>query len=290
METRRCRFLLTGSSARKLKQGQANMLAGRAWTSELFPLTSREIPNFNLKSYLQFGGLPSVYLNDDPKEELKAYAGTYLKEEILSEGLVRKLPQFVRFLKVASLANSQQVVFAKIGSDAEVSASTVRDYFSILCDTMMGFMVEPWRASKKRKAVATGKFYFFDTGVFHSLLGTSSLDANSDLWGTSFEQFIAMELRAYLSYRRLDYPLQFWRTESQIEVDFVIGDHWAIEVNSTSKATERHLKGLRALQEEKIIKEFFLLSQDPVMTNVSGIKSVHWKHFLEQLWADLIIR
>ncbi len=289
LELRKCRFLLTGSSARKLKRGQANLLAGRAWTAELFPLTFHEIPNFDLGRYLRFGGLPGVYLSGDPQEELKAYTNTYLKEEILSEGLVRKLPQFVRFLKVASLSNSQQIIFSKVGSDAEVSASTVRDYFSILSDTMLGFTLEPWRESKKRKSVAAAKFYFFDTGVYHALLGTTTLNPNTDVWGTSFEHFIAMELKAYLSYQRLDYPMHYWRTESQFEVDFLVGEECAIEVKATEKVTDKHLKGLRALREENVFKKYYIISQDPIAQTVDGIRCLPWKQFLCELWGGGVI-
>src|SRR5579872_3505309 len=144
IEKRKFRFLLTGSSARKLKHGHANLLAGRAWTANLYPLSFSEIPHFDLEHYLRFGGLPAIYGSSDPVEELHAYVQTYLYEEIQAESLVRKLPQFSRFLTVSALANGQMLNFAQIASDCGVPASTVREYYSILQDTLIGFMLTPW--------------------------------------------------------------------------------------------------------------------------------------------------
>ncbi|HEX4045225.1 MAG TPA: AAA family ATPase, partial [Gammaproteobacteria bacterium] len=183
IEERQLRFLLTGSSARKLKHGHANLLAGRAWTAHLYPLSFSEIPDFKLDHYLRFGGLPAIYGSPDPEEELQAYVQTYLYEEIQAESLVRKLPQFSRFLITAALANGQMLNFAQIANDAAVAASTVREYYTILEDTLIGFMLTPWMKSKKRKAISTAKFYFFDTGVCHALAQTQVLDRNSDLYG-----------------------------------------------------------------------------------------------------------
>lgn len=290
IEEKGLHFLLTGSSARKLKHGQANLLAGRAWTAELFPLCFAEIPLFQLERYLRFGGLPHVYPSDHPEEELDAYVQTYLREEILAEGLIRKLPPFARFLKAAALSNSQQLNFTEMGSDCQVAPSTIREYYSLLEDTLVGFLLEAWKKSKKRKAVQTAKFYFFDTGVTHALAGTKTLDRNSDLYGASFEQFIAMELRAYLSYRRLKMPLSFWRSSHGHEVDFVVGDTYAIEVKSSRKFSEKHLKGIKALQEENIISQFYLVSQDTVEMKKEGVHLLHWKTFLNKLWNDEIIK
>jgi len=286
IERKGLRFLLTGSSARKLKRGQANLLAGRAWTAYLFPLCWSEIPDFNLSRYLRYGGLPNVYLSTQPNEELSAYISTYIQEEIRAEGLIRRLPPFSRFLKVAALSSGNMINFAQIGSDAEVSASTVREYYSVLEDTLVGYTLEPWVASKKRKAIQTAKFYFFDSGVTHTLTGTQSLDRNSDLYGKSFEQFIGMELRAYLNYRRKADALTYWRSRQEYEVDYLIGDHTAIEVKATTNVTNKHLKGLRALSEEKNFKHFFIVSQDKLKVRTNGMIKIHWKEFLDSLWKD----
>lgn len=288
-EKKQLRFLLTGSSARKLKYGHANLLAGRAWTANLFPLSWSEIPDFNLEHYLRFGGLPAIYPSDDPVEELNAYAKTYLYEEIQAEGFVRKLPQFSRFLMVAALANGQLLNFANIANDSAVPASTIREYYSILEDTLIGFMLPPWLYSKKRKAIATAKFYLFDPGVCHTLAQTKTIDRNSDLYGRSFEHWIGLELRSYLSYKRRDEPLCYWRSTHQHEVDYVIGDHTAIETKATQRVTSRDLKGLRALQEEGVFKQFILVSQDPIETKKDNISCLHWKTFMKRLWAGEMI-
>ena len=289
IEKKGINFLLTGSSARKLKHGSANLLAGRAWEAHLYPLVSAEIKKFNLEKMLRFGGLPQVYFSEEPQEELSAYVNTYLREEIQAEGLIKKLPPFARFLKTAALCNGQLINYSSIASDTAVPASTVREYFAILNDTLIGFNLEPWRESKKRKAIETAKFYFFDTGVTHTLAGTTHLDRNSDLFGNSFEQWIGMELRAYLSYRRIKKELSFWRSVNGQEVDFVIGDSHAIEVKSTGKVGHKHLRGLLALKEEKVHHNLYCVSHDPLDRKVDGITCHHWKTFISKLWSDEII-
>ncbi len=282
-------FLLTGSSARKLRRGQANLLAGRAWQARMFPLTSREIPTFDLERYLRFGGLPAVYLSRYPEEELDAYVNTYLREEIMAEGLIRKLPPFSRFLKSIALSNGEMVNFTKLANDCQVPPSTVTEYMGVLEDTLVGFTVPAWVESKKRKAIRTAKFYFFDPGVTHALAGTQTLDRNSDLYGRAFEQFIAMELRAYLSYQRLRHELLYWRSSHGHEVDFLIGTEVAIEVKSTKRVTQRDFKGLKALREEGALKQFYLVTQDPVESKTDDLNAVHWKTFLDRLWSKAII-
>lgn len=286
IETQKWRFLLTGSSARKLKYGHANLLAGRAWPAHLYALSWSEIPDFDLAHYLQVGGLPAIYPSTAPTEELQAYAHTYLYEEIQAEGLVRKLPAFSRFLKMAAVMNGQLINFAKIASDTGIPASTIREYYSILDDTLIGFLLPPWTQSQKRKAISTGKFYLFDVGVTHTLAGTQTLDRNSDLYGRSFEHWIGLELLSYLNYRRKTDPLAFWRSKSLLEVDFIIGDHTAIETKATQKITPRDLKGLQALQEEQVFKNFILVSQDPIPVKYGNILCLPWQHFMQQLWGD----
>jgi len=165
IEKKQHRFLLTGSSARTLKRGNANMLGGRAWEARLFPLVSSEIEDFDLNRYLRFGGLPHVYRSSAPDEELGAYASLYLREEIMAEGIVRDLPRFSRLLKVASLSNGLQINFTKLASDVGCAPSTAIGHFRILEDTLIGFFIEPWRPSHNRKEATKAKFYFFDTGV-----------------------------------------------------------------------------------------------------------------------------
>ena len=289
IETRNLTFLLTGSSARKLRRGRANLLAGRVWNAGMFPLIYHEIPDFDLSRYLRYGGLPAVYLSAYPEEELDAYVNTYLKEEILAEGLIRRLPPFSRFLKTIALANSEMINFTKLANDCQVPPSTVTEYVGLLEDTLVGFLLPAWTESKKRKAIKTGKFYFFDPGITHMLAGTEALDRNSNLYGKSFEQFICMELRAYLSYRRKKLPLTYWRSKSGHEVDFLIGTRTAIEVKASRKISRNDLKGLNYLKEEGVFQNLILVSQDPVSTLTDSILTVPWQKFLSDLWKDKFV-
>jgi predicted AAA+ superfamily ATPase len=289
IEKNRIRFLLTGSSARKLRRGQANLLAGRVWQANLFPLTWREIPNFDVDRFLRYGGLPAVYLSDYPEEELDAYVNTYLKEEIMAEGLIRNLPPFSRFLRSAALANTEVINFTKLANDCQVPPSTVTEYISVLEDTLVGFLLPAWIDSKKRKAIRSGKFYFFDPGVTHMLAGTETVDRNSQLYGKSFEQFIGMELRAFLSYKRKKMGLSYWRSTHGHEVDFLIGQRTAIEVKATRRVVESDFKGLNALAEEGVFEDFFLITQDSIATRNGQCRAMYWEQFLTDLWAEKII-
>ena len=286
IEDRNLTFLLTGSSARKLRRGKANLLAGRVWEARLFPLTWKEIPDFDLNRYLRYGGLPPVYLSEYPEEELDAYVNTYLKEEIMAEGLIRKLPPFSRFLRSIALANAEMLNFTKIANDCQVPPSTVTEYVGLLEDTLVGFLLPAWTESRKRKAISTGKFYFFDPGVTHTLSGTEMLDRNSHLYGKAFEQFIGMEIRAYLSYKRKRMDLSYWRSVHGYEVDFLMGRQTAVEVKASQKISQRDFKGLKALEEEKVFKTYILVSQDPINTRENHFQALFWEDFLRDLWED----
>ncbi len=286
IENKKLTFLLTGSSARKLRRGKANLLAGRVWEARLFPLTWKEIHGFNLERYLRYGGLPPVYLSEYPEEELDAYVNTYLKEEIMAEGLIRKLPPFSRFLQAAALVNGEMINFSKLANDCQVPPSTITEYVGLLEDTLLGFLLPAWTESKKRKAISTGKFYFFDPGVTHTLARTQTLDRNSHLYGKSFEQFIGMEIRAYLSYKRKKHQFSYWRSVHGYEVDFLIGSETAVEIKASQKISQRDFKGLKALEEEKIFKRYILVSQDPINTRKNNFQALYWENFLDDLWAD----
>lgn len=278
------RFLLTGSSARKLRHGHANLLAGRAWQANLFPLVSAEIPEFDLMRYLTVGGLPQVYGSAEPHEELDAYVGTYLREEIQAEGAVRNLARFGRFLTVAALSTGEVLNFTNVARDIGVSPSTVIEHFRILEDTLVGFFVEPWGQSTKRKEVTAAKFYLFDTGVTNTLARVRALERHSNLYGRAFEQFIAMELRAAISYQRSPERLAYWRTQDKNEVDFVVGDLFAVEVKATERTSDRDATSLRRLQGEKELGAYYVVSQDPVERLKDGIRFVPYGRFLELLW------
>lgn len=289
IENQGIRFLLTGSSARKLKQQGVNLLAGRARQAEIYPLTYHELKKFNLSRYLQYGGLPMVVLSDEPDEDLDAYVNTYLQAEIKAEALVQKLPAFSRFLQLSALTSGTTLNFATIANDAGVSGPTLREYYQILEDTFLGFTVLPWQHSVKRKAIATARFYYFDTGVRNKLARINSIPEQTDLFGQAFEHFIAMELRAYLSYARKKLPLCFWRTHEGQEVDFIVGDQIAIEVKSTKKISTKCLKGLKFLKEENQLKDYYLISQDPLAMKQEGIVILPWENFIKRLWDGDII-
>ena len=279
------RFILTGSSARKLKRGGANLLAGRAWLTHLHPLVFAEIGSGRLIERLNRGSLPAVLDSELPHEDLKAYVGTYLQEEIRAEGLTRSVENFSRFLEVAGACNGEQVNFTEVGSDAGVPPRTVREYFQILEDTLIAYLLPAYRKTVKRKPVATAKFYFFDIGVANTLLKRGEIVPGSDTFGRALEHLIFLELRAWLDYTRSDLPLTYWRSRSRIEVDFVIGDKIAIEVKGKPRVTRRDLKGLRALDEELQLKRKIVVCTEPRRREDDGIEILPVEQFLEDLWG-----
>jgi len=292
IESKGKRFLLTGSSARKLRRSGSNLLAGRALPAFMLPFTWQELSQsgrFDLERYLLVGGLPKAYLEQNPHEYLYAYIDTYLKEEIFAEALVRNLANYSRFLEQAAFSSGHIINFTKIAQDAQLAPNTVRDYYQILEDTLLGFNVQPWTKSKKRKAVSTAKFYFFDVGVMQALNQIQQLPLTGEIFGRAFEHFIAQEIRAYLSYCRRRESLSFWRTKHQQEVDFIIGDDIAIEVKSSKRVSERDHVGLKALGEEKTWKRRIVVSLDAQkMSFDSGIEHLFWQEFMEQLWQGKI--
>ena len=289
IESRKIRFLLTGSSARKLRRGGVNLLAGRAWEANLFPLTSPEIPDFDLMRYLNRGGIPRIYLSDEYRDELKSYVNLYLREEILAEALTRRIDVFARFLDVMALGNGEELNFQGLASDAGVPVRTLQNYVQVLQDTLIGFQVPAFRATKKRKAITRSRFFFFDVGVVNHLSHRGAIQAKSELFGKCFEHFLFLELRAYLSYRRLDLPLSYWRSTSGFEVDCLIGSEWALEFKSTNSVTERHLRGLMALREEGLVKRYAVVSTDPVRRRLAGLTVYPWREFLDDLWSDKLL-
>ena len=291
IESRKARFLLTGSSARKIKRTQSNLLGGRATQADLFSLTRKEITDFDLLRYLNHGGIPRHYLTPDDalQNELDDYTALYLKQEILDEALTRNLDGFARFLEVMAIHSGDELAIEGFAGDCGVKAPTFRNYIEILKDTLIGFEVTPFLLTKKRKAITRSKFYLFDVGVAGFLAGRGTLRPRSELFGKAFEHFIAMELRAFLSYLRVREPLSYWRSTSQFEVDFVVGTKLAIEVKATELVQDRMLKGLRALAEEKIVSRRIVVSLDSAPRKVDGIEILPWQLFLDRLWSrDLI--
>lgn len=277
------KFLLTGSSARKLKSDSVNLLGGRAWQTHLYPLISSEITDFDLLKYLNVGGLPHVYLSLHPQNELKAYVNLYLKQEIMAEALTRKIEYFLNFLDIISLNNGEELHYQGLSNDSGVPARTIQNYVQILEDTLLGFQIKPYIKTKKRKAITRSKFYLFDLGITNYLAKRGLIEEKSELYGKAFEHFIIREIKSILEYRQIDMELFYWRSTSQQEVDLIIGNSMAIEIKSTTKANESHLKGLKALKEEGQIKRFIVVSNDKLERKIDGFEFIYWKNFIQQI-------
>lgn len=285
------RFILSGSSARKLRRGNVNLLGGRAWRFELYPLVSRELGDFDLNKTLVSGFIPSHYLSVNCSMDLKAYVNDYLKEEIQAEALTRNLPAFSRFLKSAAITNGMLLNYSIAARDAGVAVKTIREYYQILEDTLIGRQLSPWNKSRKRRLIETAKFYFFDVGVVSSLLDLRSISQGTHEYGRAFEHFILQECWAYRHYSGKDFPISFWRTASGAEVDLIFGDaEVAIEVKSSENAGSSRTKGLHLFLEENVSKKKIIVSRDPIPKKLdSGIHILPWKYFCERLWDGDII-
>jgi predicted AAA+ superfamily ATPase len=284
IEERGIRFLLTGSSARKLRRGGVNLLGGRARTKYIHPLTYRELGNrFDLFKAIERGLLPSIYLSEDPLADLEAYTGSYLQQEIVAEGVTRNVPAFSRFLKVAALCNGTAVNFTNVSNDAQVPRTTIYEYFEILKDTLLLYELPSWRKSKKRKPLASSKYYFFDVGVVATLQGRPFRPGTPE-FGEALETYLMHELVSYRDYISGE-PLSYWRSTSGFEVDFILGDHTAIEVKAKENLSARDLKSLRALMEEKKLKRYLCVSLEPRRRNLENVTLLPLREFLEALWS-----
>ena len=277
------RFLLTGSSARSLRRKGVNLLGGRARSRALHPFTRHELgTRFELHRAMEHGLLPPIYFSDAPREDLAAYAGDYLKEEVAAEALVRNVGAFSRFLSAAALAHGQMINFASFANDAQVPASTARAYYDILKDTFIAREVPAVTETRKRKAISTSKYYLFDIGLARHLQGRRGLAPGTPEYGEAFESYILQEITAYCSYQLLD-PPGYWRSKSGFEVDFVFGDV-AVEVKAKTNIGSRDLRGLNALREEGITKRHLLVCMEPRPRFVDGIEVTPWQAFLDTLW------
>lgn len=283
IEEKKIRFLLTGSSARKLRRGGINLLGGRARIKYLHPLTSRELgDSFDLIRAVERGLLPSIYFSDDPESDLKAYAGLYLQQEIVAEGIIRNIPAFSRFLRVSAFCNGTIVNFTKVSNDAQVARTTVYEYFEILKDTLILHEIPAWKKSKKRKPLSSSKYYFFDVGVVSALQGRPFRQGTPE-FGEAFETFILCELISSKDYLSGD-VLNYWRSTSGFEVDFIIGDHTAVEVKAKQNISRHDVKSLLKLAEEKKLKRYLCVSLEPRTRTFEKIIILPYKKFLEALW------
>lgn len=279
-------FLLTGSSARKLKRSGVNLLGGRARMQHFHPFVYAELKErFDLSHALNHGLLPSHYFSDAIEQDLHAYVGMYLKEEIAAEGLTRNIPAFSRFLEVAALCNAQLLNFTKIANDAQVARTTVHEYFEILKDTLLAYEIPAWKKSTKRKPLSTSKFYFFDTGIVRCLQHRNKVNPGSPEFGQLFETYICHELQTFVDYCMPNTPIHYWRSASGLEVDFIVGDKIAIEVKSSQTISLSDTKGLRALQEENAnIEHYIVVCLEKIPRRMCDIDIIPWEMFLQKLW------
>lgn len=291
IENRGYSFILCGSSARKLKRGQANLLGGRAWRFEMFPLVSREVPGLDLLRALKHGLIPSHYLAPQPDRSLRSFVADYLKEEIAVEALTRRLGAFSRFIDVMGIMNGEMVNYAKIASDVGVDAKTVRSYFEILRDTMVGYFLEPLpaKAGSRKNLVATPKFYLFDTGIARTLRRVRIDALHGAEAGHLFETFISHEIRACLAYQERDTPVHFYRTKAHAEADFVLGEgETAIEVKLSAHVRGPDLRGLNSFLDEYPGARAIVvcLEERPRIATLGGrpVEVLPWRVFLAKLW------
>jgi predicted AAA+ superfamily ATPase len=254
----------------------------------MHPFVYPELPgtDFSLERVMECGLLPPHYLSLNPIEDLSAYVNTYLTEEIAAEGAARNLPAFARFLEVAACTNARILNYTNVAGDAQVPRQTVRLWYRILVDTLIGYELPPYTASVKRTPIETAKFYFFDLGIVRILRRLPVVVPESSDFGEFFEHFIFMELRAWIDYRRPTTRLFYWRSNSGFEVDFIVDNKIAVEVKSTVLVHDKHVKGLKAFREEGLMKKYILVCREPRQRLVDGIHLMPWQDFLERLWAD----
>lgn len=290
IQKRGLRFVLCGSSARKLRRKGTNTLGGRARPCFFYPFVSAELPDMDLDKALLYGLIPPHYLNEHPEELLPAYIDVYLKEEVKEEAIVRKLDGFQRFLEAAALTSGEIVNYSNIANDCGVKSNTVKGYFEILEDTLIGYMVPAYTKVMKRKVVQAPKFYYFDVGVYNYLLHRTSLSPDTPEYGHCFEHFIMQEVRAYLGYNHKQGKMSYWHTYDGKEVDLVLGDaEVGIEIKSATEIQTRHLTNFKPFRKEFPECRCIMVSRDPLTRKSGGVEVVYYKDFLKMLWGGEII-
>ena len=278
-------FILSGSSARKIKRSGANQLGGRAIPETLFPLVSAEITDYDLNKALQNGLIPRHYAVQNAKNRLKAYITLYLKEEIIEEAAVRNVDDFERFMEVAAISDGEIINYENIATDCGISANTVKSYFQILYDSLIGYEIPAYRKVIKRKLTQAPKFYYFDVGVANYLMHRHQLEPGTPEYGHAFEHLVMQEIIAYLGYKGDLEQLSYWHAYTGEEVDAVIGDaKVAIEIKSTEEVQRKHLSGLKDFSEEHPDAKLILVSRDKI-TRRHGDKDLYYiTDFFKALW------
>lgn len=291
IENKRLRFVLCGSSARKLKRGHANLLGGRAWRYEMFPFVSAELKEFDLLRALNHGLVPDHYLREEYVKSLEAYVQDYLKEEIFAEGLTRNIPAFSRFFEAMAFSHGQLTNYSNIARDCGVDYKTVREYYQILVDTFLGTRIEPFSKRQSRQVISqAAKFYLFDVGVAGFLTKRVFREERGEEFGRAFEHFILTELLAYRSYRGRGFEIRFWRTKSGLEVDFILGKgEVALEVKGGPRVDNKDLRSLAAFSDEFKPKRSILVCNEKQERLHGKIRILPWRTFLELLWGGKII-
>jgi predicted AAA+ superfamily ATPase len=286
IENKGLSFILCGSSARKLKSGKANLLGGRAWRYELFPLVSAELEDIDLLRALNHGMIPDHYLRNNYQKSLQGYVQDYLKEEVFNEGLTRNIPAFARFFDAVGYSHGELINFSNIARESGVDAKTIKEYYQILVDTLLGRMVEPFKKRQSRGVIVkTPKFYLFDVGVAGAITKRRISEMKGESFGRALEHFIFMEIAAHSSYSELNYDIHYWRTKSGNEVDFILGGgEVAVEIKGQSRVDNRALRPLSAFMDEYKPKKALVVCNEGEERVVGGIKILPWQRFLEELW------
>jgi predicted AAA+ superfamily ATPase len=285
------RFILCGSSARKLKRGKANLLGGRAWRYEMHPLVSAEVADFDLIRSLNRGMIPTHYMQEEYRKSLQAYVQDYLKEEVFDEGLTRNIPAFSRFFDAMGYSHGELTNYANIARDCGIDAKTVKEYYQILVDTLLGTMIEPYKKRQDRNVIIrAGKFYLFDVGVAGAITHRRIPQEKGEQFGRALEHFILMEILAHRVYREMNYNVNFWRTKSGLEVDFILGNgEVAIEVKGTSRVDNTDLRPLRAFIQEYSPSKAFVVCNERAPRVHEDIHILPWHDFLKKLWNGEVI-
>lgn len=295
MEKRGLRFVLCGSSARKLKRSGANLLAGRAEVVRMNPLLSVELgERFDVERAMVFGTLPKAVLGADARGFLLAYAALYLNEEIRAEALTRNVGAFSRFLEVAARQNGQVTNLSNIAREAGVVRTTVQNYFEILVDTLVGYWLQPWKLKPGNKQVAHPKFYLFDSGVARALSGRLAYAPLPEECGPLLETLVGNEIRAYLERHHPGWRMSFWRTHDDVEVDFLVETDWgyaAVEVKAASKWRNQYDLGLRRVKTELAPREVraFGVFRGPHAAKFGEIEVLPVEEFLSRLWSGQVV-
>ena len=286
IENKGLQFILCGSSARKLKRGKANLLGGRAWRYEMRPLVSTEVADLDLLKVLNRGMIPMHYLQAEYRKSLQAYVRDYLKEEVFDEGLTRNIPAFSRFFDAMGYSHGELTNYANIARDCGVDAKTVKEYYQILVDTLLGTMIEPYKRRKDHNVIIrASKFYLFDVGVAGAITHRRIPQEKGEQFGRALEHFILMELLAHRAYSELDYNVNFWRTKSGLEVDFILGHgDVAIEVKGTSRVDSTDLRPLKAFIQHYRPAAAIVVCNESAARLHGNIRILPWRNFLKMLW------